>query len=69
MRDGQPQRGHDKRGQQAEGYQQRLCAAVGDGESEGVGVGRPYGVGESGCGHFDEVAEIGRSARREQRCL
>lgn len=66
MRDGQPQRRHDEGGQQTKGNQQRLCAAIGDSELEGVGVGCPYGVGEAGCGHFGDAAEIEiwRSARR-----
>lgn len=41
MRDGQPQRGQDEGRHQTKGNQQRLCAAIGDGELEGIGVGIP----------------------------
>lgn len=58
MRYGQPQRGHDEWGQQATGNQQRLCAAIGNSELEGIGVGGAHGIGEAGSGHFGDAAEI-----------
>lgn len=60
VRDGQPQRRHNKRAQQAPGYQQGGCAAVGDGELEGVAVRCPDGVAETRNGHFGHDVEIGR---------
>lgn len=67
VRHGQPQRGHDKRGQHAQGQQQRPCAALGDGELEGVAVGCPHGRCEALDGHLDNGAEIWRLARGEWR--